>query len=235
MPGLLVITEAPSTSALAVSSVEETAPANKKSAEASEKQAESPATPASNPTPTVEVTSFQDDFSNTDSGWFTGEQTGSRLYYDQAGYRILVDQPNIIAWATPALYFKDVSIEVDATKVAGPDDNLFGILCRYQDENNFYLFVIGSNAYYEVGKYKHGEYSVIEDTWGFSDAIHKGRTTNRIRADCIGSTLTLYVNDLKLVEVSDSEFAGGDVGLTAAAFKLGNTNIWFDNFVARKP
>jgi hypothetical protein len=235
MPGLMAKMEASSTPALAVSIVKETAPAINEPTESPDKPSVSPASSDSNPTPTVEMTYFQDDFSNTESGWFTGEQTGSRHSYDQAGYRILVDRPNIIAWATPALYFKDVSIEVDATKVSGPDENLFGILCRYQDENNFYLFVIGSDAYYEVGKYKDGAYSVIQDTWGYSDAIHKGRTTNRVRADCIGSTLTLYVNDLKLVEVGDSEFADGDVGLTAAAFKLGNTNIWFDNFVARKP
>jgi hypothetical protein len=183
----------------------------------------------------AESTFFEDDFSNPDSGWFIGQEDGSDIYYDQGGYRILVDRPNIIAWATPDLYFSDVSLEVDATKVAGADENLFGLVCRYQDEQNFYLLVIGSDGWYEIGKYKDGKYSQIEETAGYNGAIHRGRTSNRIRADCIRNTLTLYINDLRLVRVTDNDFAAGDVGLTAAAFKIGNTNILFDNFVARKP
>lgn len=192
-----------------------------------------PSTESTNPPRETDL--FQDDFSDSSTGWFTGEEQGSNIYYDMGGYRILVDQPNVIAWATPNLRFTDVSIEVDATKIAGADENLFGILCRYQDERNFYILVIGSDGYYEIGKYKDGSYYRIKDTAGFSGQIHKGRTTNRLRADCIGNSLTMYVNNLRLVKVDDNEFTSGDVGLTAAAFQIGNTNILFDNFVARKP
>jgi hypothetical protein len=129
-----------------------------------------------------------------------------------------------------------VSIEVDATKVSGADDNYFGILCRYQDDQNYYYFLVSSNGYYVIGKYKNGQYiALIKDGWLYSDYIHQGETTNRLRADCIGNTLALYINDSRLSEVDDSDFGLGDIGLTAASLNTAGTEILFDNFVARRP
>lgn len=42
------------------------------------------------------------------------------------------------AWANQSRSFPgDVRIEVDAAKIGGPDDNDFGVICRYQDIDNF--------------------------------------------------------------------------------------------------
>ena len=75
---------------------------------------------------------FQDDFSNPDSGWdqmmgFDGETN----YKSNEVYRIFVNEVGRDIWANPGLNFKDARIEVDATKVDGPDKNDFGIICRY--------------------------------------------------------------------------------------------------------
>jgi hypothetical protein len=193
-------------------------------------------TAASAPDPIVEVDIFRDDFSDPSSGWPQEAGAGSSTDYDSGGYRILVDEPNTIYWATPGLNFADVTIEVDAEKIAGAEDNYFGILCRYQDNDNFYLFSISSDGYYSIGKYKNGEFSFIHDNGqGYSNLIHQGKTTNRLRIDCEGTTLTLYANDSKLATVEDADFTSGDIGLMAAAFDIAGTNILFDNFVAEAP
>jgi hypothetical protein len=54
--------------------------------------------------------------------------------------------------------------------------------------------------------------------------------TNRIRGDCVGTTLTLYVNDRKLIEVHDRELTSGRVGLYVES-----ANVIFDNFRVRAP
>ena len=69
----------------------------------------------------------------------------------------------------------------------------------------------------------------------YSEAINQGNATNRLRADCIGQTLTLYVNDQQVFQTSDSQFSSGDVGLIAGTFDVAGTDIHFDNFVVRKP
>jgi len=48
------------------------------------------------------------------------------------------------------LNFVDTLVHTRALKLNGPDDNMFGILCRYQDEENYYALVIGSDGYYGV-------------------------------------------------------------------------------------
>ena len=64
---------------------------------------------------------------------------------------------------------------------------------------------------------------------------HHFTATNTIRADCVGSSLSLYVNGEKLDEVQDTEFGSGDVGLMAGSFDTPGTDIHFDNFVVTKP
>ncbi len=180
---------------------------------------------------------FQDDFSNPDSGWDRARaKDGVTDYTKDGAYRIRVNVPNTDVWANPGLHFTDVRIEVDATKVGGPDDNDFGVICRYQDENNFYFLIISSDGYYGIGKVAHGEQSLLTgDALDYSDAILQGATTNHIRGDCVGSKLVLYANGVRLAEAQDDTFKDGDVGLMAGTYDDRGTNILFDNFVVYQP
>ena len=181
---------------------------------------------------------FQDDFSNPESGWASWNDNGSIIDYHLGSYRIYVDKPNTVYWSTPEKIFRDVTIEVEAAKVGGPDDNVFGVICRYQDADNFYLLTISSDGYYGIGKYKNGAFSYLGTEsmqYNANQAIHLGKTTNHIRADCINSTLILYANGIKLAQVEDHDFSSGDVGLVAAAFDAFGTDILFDNFIAKIP
>jgi hypothetical protein len=179
---------------------------------------------------------FQDDFSDPSSGWDRiTEATGQSDYVD-GKYRIFVDDTNTDVWSNPGLDFTDVRVEVDATKVAGPDDNDFGVTCRTESADNFYFFIISSDGYYGIGKVKGDQQDLIQmDALQPVDAIKQGGTTNHIRADCIGDALTLYVNGQKINEVHDAEFTSGDVGLMAGSFDTPGTDIHFDNFQVLKP
>ncbi len=68
-----------------------------------------------------------------------------------------------------------------------------------------------------------------------SDSINLGNASNLIRLDCVGSTLTLYVNGEFVGETVDSSIGAGDVGLYAGTFSVPGTDILFDNFVVREP
>jgi hypothetical protein len=179
---------------------------------------------------------FVDGFDKTDSGWDRRLEDGNITDYEAGHYRIYVDKPSIFYWANPGLDFADVSLEVEATKTSGPDNNFFGLLCRYQDRLNFYMLAVSSDGYFSIQKYQEGIFShLVADDWQFSQYIHQGKTTNVLRADCIGDTLKLYVNGTMVAEAQDATFQNGDVGLTAASLDLAGTNILFDNFVAAKP
>ncbi len=179
---------------------------------------------------------FEDDFSDTSSGWDRVNVDDGITDYVDGVYRIWVNSDNTDVWANPGLKFDDTIIEVQATKVGGPDDNDFGLICRYENESNFYFFIISSDGYYGVGKVLDGEQILLgEEELMSSDSIKIGNETNLIMADCVGSTLTLFANNSQLISVNDSSFASGDVGLLAGTFDIPGTDIHFDNFVVRKP
>jgi len=181
---------------------------------------------------------FQDDFSSQSSGWDSVRNAGGMTDYDQDGYRIQVLESNTDYWANPGLFgLGDVSITVDVKKLAGPDDNDFAVICRYLDTNNFYAFLASSDGYYGITKVVDSEQELIgQDQLDPTDAIKQGTdVVNTLRADCVGSTLTLTINGTQVGQVQDTTFTAGDVGLMAGTFDEAGTDILFDNFVVRKP
>lgn len=179
---------------------------------------------------------FQDDFSDPSSGWDRVRNDQGITDYDNGVYRIYVNDSNIDYWANPNLNFTDGIIKVDAVKVGGPDDNDYGIICRYQDAGNFYFFIISSDGYYGIGKMKDEQQELISNENLLpSDEINQGEGTNSIQADCIEDTLTLHVNDRQLSRVTDEDFPSGDVGLIAGTYDENGTDIHFDNFRVFEP
>ncbi len=180
---------------------------------------------------------FEDDFSDSNSGWVQNSYDNGSTDYERGGYRIFVNAENWSAWANPGRNFTDVSVNVQATKIGGDDDNEFGIICRHANVDNFYVATISSDGYYGFLIRKDGESLVflnMENMLKASAIIH-GDVMNSIRLDCIGSTLSLYVNGELVDETVDETFASGDVGLYAGTFSIPGTDILFDNFVVRAP
>jgi len=190
-------------------------------------------------TPAPELPSnilFQDDFSDPSSGWDSITAPEGITDYTNGAYRIFVNTLNSDVWANPGLEFSDVRVEVDAAKVGGDNNNDFGLICRYLDSENFYFFVISSDGYYGIGKVAAGQQQLIESpSMPPSELIRQGAVTNHLRADCIGSKLSLYVNDEFLAQVEDPDFTSGDVGLMAGSIESPGVDIHFDNFQVLKP
>lgn len=179
---------------------------------------------------------FSDDFSNPPTGWGTWSRGGASVEYHNGGLRILVNEPQFDFWSVAGQKFADAVIEVDALKMGGPDDNDFGVICRYQNKDNFYMLVASSDGYYGIAKMKDGLYGMIgADQLQYSSAIAQGQSLNRLRAGCIGAKLRLYVNGELLMEAEDGDFASGDVGVIAGAYDTPGVDILFDNFVVTKP
>lgn len=179
---------------------------------------------------------YQDDFSRENSGWDRYQDPTYLSDYHQGSYRIHVLTPNTDAWANPDLDLDDVRIEVDALKVGGPDNNVFGVLCRYQDSRNFYFFLISSDGYSGIGVYKEGRRRLLtDDSLLPSPAVNQGSAPNHIRADCDGFSLRLFVNGQLVAESRAAEWRSGDIGLLAGTYELAGTEILFDNFSAVRP
>lgn len=179
---------------------------------------------------------YADDFSRLTRDWGVWNRDGATVAYEKGGLHIQVNQPQYDFWSVAGQNFRDTQIEVDVAKIGGPDDNDFGVVCRYLNKDNFYMLVISSDGYFGMAKMKGGQYSMIgAEQLQYSGAIVPGIALNHLRADCIGSTLRLFANGQKLMEAQDGDFSSGDVGVMAGSYDTGGIDILFDNFQVKKP
>lgn len=194
----------------------------------------SPVTPQSQSLPSGSVL-FQDDFSSQATGWDRMLVNEGVMDYDSGGYRILVNALQTNFWSTPAKNFADVRMEVDTGKLAGPDENRIGLLCRFNGKD-YYFFIMTSDGFYGIGLFKDGQATLLGQSEMLSSAnINKGLAINHLRGDCAGQTLTFYVNGFQIAQAQDSTLTSGDVGMIAGTFSTPGVDIIFDNFVVLAP
>lgn len=178
---------------------------------------------------------FADDFSGEQNcGWALYNRGGAVTEIADGVMRISTSQPGEVRWTNPGRSFDDVIITTQARQVSGPNNNAYGVICRYQNEENFYIFLIGGDGYYAIGKYSSDSPTVIYLTengeYQFSEVINQGLATNQIRVGCVGNELSLTVNGIPLVTVTDPTFVIGDVGLVTGTLELGTAVVEFDDF-----
>lgn len=179
---------------------------------------------------------YQDNFSNPESGWGNLNDEAGVAAYNKSAYHIYVKAADVNLWAHPGQSFSSARVEVDTLTVNGPSENRMGLICRMQDVNNFYYFVISDDGYYGIGKVKAGQWSLLETTeMRPHSAILTGKRTNHLRADCVDSLFAFYVNDQLVGTAADNDFASGDVGILTGTFKSPGVDVYFDNFVVYKP
>lgn len=192
--------------------------------------------PASSSTGPQEKVLYSDDFLDPSSGWPAVQNDRGEYSYQQDGYHILVNENDSILWAKTSSDYENSSVYVDARPLRRNKNGYYGLLCRIQDEQNFYYFVIRNNGEYTMGKYKDGEFNpLLPEGWKQSNAIRSDAQTNRVQADCTEDTLRLYANDVLLDEVSDTAFTSGYNGIAAASLDSQGFEVLFNNFLITEP
>jgi len=194
-----------------------------------------PAIPTLTSTPTnIPEILFEDDFSY-DTGWYTDKGEDFSFEYAKGGYRISVDILNAPIWSIRERNYTDVRVEVDAAQISGAQDGYYGLVCRHTDSDNYYALVIGSDGAFGIAKSQNGEFVILRTGTAVPGVIKSGEAANRVRADCVGETISLYANDQKLVEIQDNDFESGYIGVIAGTRLSGGVVVLFDNFAIYEP
>lgn len=177
---------------------------------------------------------YEDDFSSPVFWPVEREETWS-LRFAQGGYVVTSDFSGDFTWGVKSDSYSDVRVEVDASRLAGPSSSYFGVICRHQNGSNYYALMIASDGTYGIAKKSAGRLEWLVQSDMQSPAILGGTETNRIRADCIGNTLSLYVNNQFVASADDSEFVSGAVGVGAGNRYQDGIEAVFDNIVISVP
>lgn len=180
---------------------------------------------------------FSDDFSSNANDWGTSGNNIGEINFIYDGLEIKVNTPNSLLWTTTNDLFKDSQIEVDAVLLGGPSNDAFGAVCRFQDNENFYGFLLSHDGYYGIFKMQSGSLTLVDSQSGlhFSEVIRQGGVVNHIQAICQGDTLKLTVNGTLLSEVQDGNLVQGKIGLIVGTYETAGADVFFDNLIILQP
>jgi serine/threonine protein kinase len=188
---------------------------------------------------------YDDDFSNSGSGWSGSTWISENGYY-QGGYRI--DAGNIYSSRWEAAPYDQrvperVLVTADARRLGGPDYGQFGVFCRGGDgtgeDATMYQFLVrtdGKGALIRKLAGKSGSKELV--TKNGAPGFVKGRQ-NRLQAACEGGggkvRLRFWVNGHLAASATDADrpLPTGSAGLISAqqnGGSAGDTQVLFDNF-----
>jgi hypothetical protein len=114
--------------------------------------------------------------------------------------RININASNDGAFSVLSYNFADFDARINTTRLSANDDyNEIGLLFRYQNPANFYMFKIRGDSYYRVERRKDNVTDVLSE-WHPSSALANGlNTANQLRVVGKGSGFEFYVNNQQLV------------------------------------
>ena len=164
------------------------------------------------------------DWSSTDLDW--------RQYGDgsatitNGGYRMRLLGPDQRAWAVADQPVSDFELELDVHSLRASEDVGLGLLYRYQDLSNTYLFAIGGDGYYTIAVVRQGQLSPLR-AWQQWPHVRRGADTNRLRIRCQGTLCRFYVNGEFAAEISDDAFLTGSVAFWAQSFSDAGVDVVF--------
>jgi len=179
---------------------------------------------------------FQDDFTRASSGWDQQREEHHLTSYVDGGYHISISAEDTLVWGRPHLDFNNVLIRVDAQKLAGTDDNVFGIICRFKDPQNYIFLTISSDGFAGIGAVVAGERQMLHaDTMLPSESVTTQDGIYHLETACVGDNLQLAVNGNTILTAQSPLGPGGDVGLIAGSRNQAPVEIRFDYFSVIQP
>ncbi len=142
-------------------------------------------------------------------------------------YHLRLSQADQHAWAIAGQQVADFVLELDARSLLPSEDAGYGLLYRYQDPANYYLFNVGGDGYYTVAVVRQGALTPLRP-WQEWPHVRRGAATNRLRVQCAGAACRFYVNGEFTAEVIDDTFLSGDVGLWGQTFSDEALDVVFE-------
>lgn len=175
---------------------------------------------------------FQDSFEENNSWPDFSNDNGYGNYFG-GGYRINVSAPKRTVWVVREINELNSITEISTALMGGSEDNYFGIICRYVNEDNFIFMAISSDGFLSIRKKSSelGLQYLSSESHLFSTAILHGNQWNKLTAECNQKNLRFYINNQLAYEAIDPSPKEGMAGLIVGNLSESFTEILFDNLL----
>jgi len=208
--------------------------------------AASPTEPGVEPTassqPTIdENVLYRDDFTNLASGWPSADFGDYYIgYHEPEYYHVEIKTPNAKAPVvsipdSETNSFPDATIELQVYTVSGRTatggDYRYGLAFR-RSGDNYYAFTISpTTKAWQVLKSSPSGVVVLQE--GVDESIHDMDVDDLLRVDAQGSNFLFSINDNLVGQVTDSDYAEGEIGLYTENLTNTNTHVHFNRLTVR--
>lgn len=170
-----------------------------------------------------------EEFFDVADSWQLSSDAAAQVTIAEGQLHIHILQPGQVAWAAAERNFADFDLRVEATQLAGPENNEYGVLVRMDEDAHFYAFSISGDGYARISRYEEGRWVLLGPDWVSQPVIQLGAATNVLAIKARGATFTFLVNDTEVAQVVDETLSKGTIGLYAGAFEQPDVEIAFDN------
>ncbi|MDM8519584.1 FHA domain-containing protein [Anaerolineales bacterium HSG6] len=189
------------------------------------------------PTPTDEPLSlfeppelslvYEEDFSDSFSGWDDASDMYTRKVYGNNRYQVEVNTSNLVAWGLANRDVANFELEVEAQMEDGDPQNSYGLIFRVQDKDNFYRFDIANDQHYLLSKFFEEEWLTLKD-WTFSENINP-EGANILKISAFGPNISASINDHEVIAITDDSIVRGNFGFFAGTFDHPYMWVSFDD------
>lgn len=131
--------------------------------------------------------------------------------------------------------YRDVSLTMDAE--LEPDSepaSAYGIVFRYQDEDNYNVFAVDGIGRYSIWTRLEGVWNELRDAetpWTPNESVKPIGDPNTLSVVILHDEFTAYVNNRRVLRVSDTTFDDGQIGIYIAA-DAGTATVLVDKYRA---
>ncbi len=161
--------------------------------------------------------------------WRLSSDAAADVAISEGQLVIEVTEVGQIAWTSTPRTYTNFTVQVDATQLAGPDDNEYGVLVRMEKDTSFYAFSISGDGYARAAYYDGEVWTVLGNDWFATAAVHQGAALNHLAVEAQETAYVFRVNDQEVLRVEHTARQKGDIGLYAGAFSEAGVVIAFDN------
>jgi serine/threonine protein kinase len=100
-------------------------------------------------------------------------------------------------------------------------NSAYGIVFRYQDENNYNVFAVDGAGHYSIWVRVEGDWRELRgvevdgelENWTLDENVKPIGEYNGLAIRVLASMITGYVNDMQVTRVQDATFSGGQIGM----------------------
>ncbi len=176
---------------------------------------------------------FEESFADNRHNWNLFDDSNGSADIANGQLLIDVDRSNYLIFSRKEGIYENPLMVAEAQFNRPTSDGELGLICGYQDIDNFTIFLISEDGFYVIYKFENDEVVYLVD-WTYSDFVAES-TTYELAVYCGPDGLAFGLNGVLLAEAFDPNYIPGEVGLIASCYENAGLTVGFDSFKIYRP